>query len=256
MRISARNQIIRETTLDWKPVFDQLLVYGERLRPWATDVSLHLARTMKAGKSVLYEGAQATLLDIDHGTYPFVTSSNASVGGICTGLGVPPKAIGGVLGVAKAYTTRVGEGPLPTELSGALADRLRLAHVDAKFLGFAAEATTKLKTLGSSPADSLAFLDQAEAAGGPGAFTLLYQPLLAPYPALQAALARIARDDARLGHKRQAALPLDGHAVKKALNLKDGPELGKQLEELKRAYRNGEWSTKEEGLAWLAKRLS
>ena len=69
----------------------------------------------------MFEGAQATLLDIDHGTYPFVTSSNASVGGICTGLGVPPKAIGGVLGVAKAYTTRVGEGPLPTELSGELA---------------------------------------------------------------------------------------------------------------------------------------
>ena len=80
---------------------------------------------MKEGKAVMFEGAQATLLDIDHGTYPFVTSSNASVGGILTGLGVPPRAIGGVLGVAKAYTTRVGEGPLPTELSGALADRLR-----------------------------------------------------------------------------------------------------------------------------------
>jgi adenylosuccinate synthase len=74
---------------------------------------------------VLFEGAQATLLDIDHGTYPFVTSSNASIGGVCTGLGIPPRAIGGVLGVAKAYTTRVGEGPLPTELSGALAERLR-----------------------------------------------------------------------------------------------------------------------------------
>jgi adenylosuccinate synthase len=73
----------------------------------------------------MFEGAQATLLDIDHGTYPFVTSSNASVGGVCTGLGLPPRAIGGVLGVAKAYTTRVGEGPLPTELSGELADRLR-----------------------------------------------------------------------------------------------------------------------------------
>jgi adenylosuccinate synthase len=73
----------------------------------------------------MFEGAQATLLDIDHGTYPFVTSSNASVGGVCTGLGVPPRAIGGVLGVAKAYTTRVGEGPLPTELTGDLAERLR-----------------------------------------------------------------------------------------------------------------------------------
>jgi adenylosuccinate synthase len=80
---------------------------------------------MRGGKPVMFEGAQATLLDIDHGTYPFVTSSNATVGGVCTGLGVPPRAIGGVLGVAKAYTTRVGEGPLPTELSGELADRLR-----------------------------------------------------------------------------------------------------------------------------------
>jgi len=123
--VSARNRIIKETTLDWKPVFDQLLAYGDRMRPWVRDVSLYLAEQVAAGKRVMFEGAQATLLDIDHGTYPFVTSSNASVGGVCTGLGVPPKAIGGVLGVAKAYTTRVGEGPLPTELSGELADRLR-----------------------------------------------------------------------------------------------------------------------------------
>jgi len=80
---------------------------------------------MREGKSILFEGAQGTLLDIDHGTYPFVTSSNASVGGVCTGLGIPPRLIGGVLGVAKAYTTRVGEGPLPTELAGDAGDRLR-----------------------------------------------------------------------------------------------------------------------------------
>ena len=123
--VSARNRLIKDSMLDWKPVVDELLSYGERLRPWVGDVSLVLAQTMQAGKRVLFEGAQATLLDIDHGTYPFVTSSNASVGGVCTGLGVPPRAIGGVLGVAKAYTTRVGEGPLPTELAGALADRLR-----------------------------------------------------------------------------------------------------------------------------------
>jgi adenylosuccinate synthase len=73
----------------------------------------------------MFEGAQGTLLDIDHGTYPYVTSSNATIGGVCTGLGVPPKAIDGVLGVAKAYTTRVGEGPLPTELFGELGNRLR-----------------------------------------------------------------------------------------------------------------------------------
>jgi adenylosuccinate synthase len=123
--VSARNRIIKETTLDWKPVYDQLLAYGERMRPWVADVSLYLARNVAAGQRVMFEGAQATLLVIDHGTYPFVTSSNASVGGVCTGLGVPPRAIHGVLGVAKAYTTRVGEGPLPTELTGDLADRLR-----------------------------------------------------------------------------------------------------------------------------------
>jgi adenylosuccinate synthase len=123
--VSARNRIIRDSTVDWKPVFDRLLSFGERLRSWVGDVSLFLHRTMADGKTVLFEGAQATLLDIDHGTYPYVTSSNASIGGVCTGLGVPPRAIGGVLGVAKAYTTRVGEGPLPTELSGELADRLR-----------------------------------------------------------------------------------------------------------------------------------
>jgi adenylosuccinate synthase len=123
--VSARNRMIIDSTLDWKPLFDQVVQFGERLRPWAADVSLYLDKTFKEGKAVMFEGAQATLLDIDHGTYPFVTSSNASVGGILTGLGVPPRAINGVLGVAKAYTTRVGEGPLPTELSGALADRLR-----------------------------------------------------------------------------------------------------------------------------------
>ena len=123
--VSARNRIIKDSTLDWTPVFDQLVADGERMRPWVADASLFLHRTIKDEKPVMFEGAQATLLDIDHGTYPFVTSSNASIGGVCTGLGVPPRAIGGVLGVAKAYTTRVGEGPLPTELSGELADRLR-----------------------------------------------------------------------------------------------------------------------------------
>ena len=123
--VEARNRIILDSTMEWQPLFEQLIADGERIRPWAADVSLYLARTIQAGQGVLFEGAQATLLDIDHGTYPFVTSSSASVGGVCAGLGVAPRAIGGVLGVAKSYTTRVGEGPLPTELSGPLADRLR-----------------------------------------------------------------------------------------------------------------------------------
>jgi adenylosuccinate synthase len=95
------------------------------LAPLVCDTALLLTDALARNERVLFEGANGTLLDIDHGTYPFVTSSNASIGGVCTGLGVPPKAIGGVLGVAKAYTTRVGEGPLPTELTGELADRLR-----------------------------------------------------------------------------------------------------------------------------------
>jgi adenylosuccinate synthase len=123
--VTARNRLVQDSTMDWRPVFDQLLRHAERLKPWVRDVSLLLAESMRAGKPILFEGAQGTLLDIDHGTYPYVTSSNASIGGVCTGLGVGPRAIGGVLGVVKAYTTRVGEGPLPTELSGEMGNRLR-----------------------------------------------------------------------------------------------------------------------------------
>jgi adenylosuccinate synthase len=123
--VMARNRLVQDSTMDWRVVFDQLLVYGERLRPWVRDVSLMLAEAMQAGQSILFEGAQGTLLDIDHGTYPYVTSSNATVGGVCTGLGVGPRAIGAVMGVVKAYTTRVGEGPLPTELVGDMGNRLR-----------------------------------------------------------------------------------------------------------------------------------
>src|SRR5881227_891792 len=123
--VTARNRLVQDSTMDWRPVFEQLLKAGERMRPWIRDVSLMLADAMREGKSILFEGAQGTLLDIDHGTYPYVTSSNASIGGVCTGLGVGPQMIGGVLGVVKAYTTRVGEGPLPTELLGAMGARLR-----------------------------------------------------------------------------------------------------------------------------------
>src|SRR5438067_2456887 len=123
--VAARNRLVQDSTMDWRPVYDQLLKSAERLRPWVRDVSLMLAQEMRDGKPILFEGAQGTLLDIDHGTYPYVTSSNASIGGVCTGLGVPPKAIGGVLGVVKAYTTRVGEGPFPTELTGDMGNRLR-----------------------------------------------------------------------------------------------------------------------------------
>jgi adenylosuccinate synthase len=123
--VEARNRLIAESTMDWRQVLDDLAKAWTRMQPWVTDVSLFLARARKAGHAIMFEGAQGTLLDIDHGTYPYVTSSNATVGGICTGLGIGPRAIDSVLGVAKAYTTRVGEGPLPTELTGAIGERLR-----------------------------------------------------------------------------------------------------------------------------------
>jgi adenylosuccinate synthase len=123
--VAARNRLVQDSTMDWRPVLDQLLAFGERMRPMVRDVSLLLAQAMRDGRSILFEGAQGTLLDIDHGTYPYVTSSNASIGGVCTGLGVGPRAIDRVLGVVKAYTTRVGEGPLPTELAGDAGNRLR-----------------------------------------------------------------------------------------------------------------------------------
>ena len=93
--------------------------------PYMDRVWKLLDDSRRAGSRILFEGAQGTLLDVDHGTYPFVTSSNASIGGICTGLGIPPKAIGRVVGVVKAYATRVGEGPFPTELTGEMGNRLR-----------------------------------------------------------------------------------------------------------------------------------
>jgi adenylosuccinate synthase len=123
--VTARNRLVHDSTMDWRPVYETLMRQAERLQPMVRDVSLFLDEAMRAGRSVLFEGAQGTLLDIDHGTYPYVTSSNASIGGVCTGLGVGPRAIGAVLGVVKAYTTRVGEGPLPTELTGEMGNRLR-----------------------------------------------------------------------------------------------------------------------------------
>jgi adenylosuccinate synthase len=111
--------------VDWERLVADLAGFGERLRPRIADVSLALSRHFASGYSVLFEGAQATLLDLDHGTYPFVTSSSTSAGGASTGLGIPPARIDGVLGVAKAYCTRVGTGPFPTEAEGPVGDRLR-----------------------------------------------------------------------------------------------------------------------------------
>jgi len=106
-------------------VADELLSYRERLAPMVADTSLILNKALDGGWNVLFEGGQATMLDVDHGTYPFVTSSNATAGGACTGSGVGPTKIDSVIGIVKAYTTRVGEGPFPTELLDADGQRLR-----------------------------------------------------------------------------------------------------------------------------------
>ena len=123
--VAARNRVVGDSAMNAADVLAELTSFWPRLKPLVTDTSLLLHRSMRGGQRVMFEGAQGTLLDIDHGTYPFVTSSNATAGGAATGLGVAPKAIHAVLGVAKAYITRVGSGPLPTELFDAMGERLR-----------------------------------------------------------------------------------------------------------------------------------
>ncbi len=108
-------------------VVTELLSYVDRIRPMVADTALLLGQALDAGDTVLLEGGQATLLDVDHGTYPFVTSSNPTAGGACTGSGIPPTRLDRVIAVVKAYTTRVGEGPFPTELLDDDGERLRQA---------------------------------------------------------------------------------------------------------------------------------
>ena len=109
-------KIFHKTPLDVDQIVDEYLAFDEAIDPYIKDVSIYLSNAIAEGKSVLLEGAQGTLLDVDHGTYPYVTSSNPSSGGACVGVGIGPTKITDVLGVMKAYTTRVGEGPFPTEL--------------------------------------------------------------------------------------------------------------------------------------------
>jgi len=111
--------------LDAARVRQEYEAFAERLRPMVCDTAALLNRAIREGKSVLFEGAQGTMLDIDHGTYPFVTSSSASAGGACTGTGVAPTRISAVIGVSKAYITRVGGGPFPTEALDGAGDRIR-----------------------------------------------------------------------------------------------------------------------------------
>jgi adenylosuccinate synthase len=117
--------ILGEPPLPFAAIHDAYGTFRERLRPFVTDTGLELRAALAAGRRVLLEGAHGTLLDVDHGTYPFVTSSSVVAGAAAAGAGLPPRAIGPVVGIAKAYTTRVGGGPFPTELTDALGDRLR-----------------------------------------------------------------------------------------------------------------------------------
>ncbi len=109
--------VYRAEPVDTASIVESMAVCAERLRPYICDTVSLLHEEMKQGKKVMFEGAQGTMLDIDYGTYPFVTSSNTTTGGIPTGCGVPPSAVSDVIGIVKAYTTRVGEGPFPTELT-------------------------------------------------------------------------------------------------------------------------------------------
>ena len=129
LNVAQKNRLLREIydaeTFTVEEILDKYLRYAGWLAPYITDTALLLSRWMESGYSVLFEGAQATMLDIDHGTYPYITSSSTTAGGASTGTGVPPTRIHGVVGVSKAYTTRVGGGPFPTEMTGAVAEAIR-----------------------------------------------------------------------------------------------------------------------------------
>jgi adenylosuccinate synthase len=133
--LNLKNQILvkiyNRKAVEVETVVAELLSYADRLRPMVADTPLLLDRMLRDGKTVVLEAGQATLLDVDHGTYPFVTSSNATAGGACTGSGIPPTQIARVIAIVKAYTTRVGEGPFPTELLDEAGERLR--QVGAEF---------------------------------------------------------------------------------------------------------------------------
>ncbi|KEI94556.1 adenylosuccinate synthetase [Clostridium botulinum A2B7 92] len=127
--LEVKNKIITEVfggeALNYNEIYNEYLGYAEKLRPFVKDISVIVNKKIKDGKEVLFEGAQGTLLDIDYGTYPYVTSSSTIAGGVCIGVGVGPTAITNAVGIAKAYTTRVGKGPFPTELLDRTGDWVR-----------------------------------------------------------------------------------------------------------------------------------
>ncbi len=127
--LAEKNNILRKIygfeELNIQQIINEYLDFDIKMDPYITDTSLLLNNALRNGKHILMEGAQGALLDVDHGTYPYVTSSNPTSGGACTGLGIPPTAISNIIGVAKAYSTRVGNGPFPTELSDTIGEQLR-----------------------------------------------------------------------------------------------------------------------------------
>lgn len=129
--IEEKNQILTQVYgdegLDVDAIVEEYVDFDRRIDPFVTDTSDYLTQAHTDGKLILAEGAQGSLLDVDHGTYPYVTSSHPTAGGVCTGLGVPPTAIERVIGIVKAYSTRVGNGPFPTELHGEEGEALREA---------------------------------------------------------------------------------------------------------------------------------
>lgn len=125
MKNRILNRVYDRESMDWRPIFDEYCGYADKLRPMVRNTIELLYEAERSGKRILFEGAQGVMLDLDFGTYPYISCSNASTSGVSTGTGVPPKMVGRVLGIMKAYCTRVGEGPFPTELLDELGERLR-----------------------------------------------------------------------------------------------------------------------------------
>ncbi|MCJ7689328.1 MAG: adenylosuccinate synthase [Clostridiaceae bacterium] len=175
--LSMKNDIITKVlggkALDFDKIYTEYLEYAERMRPFVRDISVKIYDAIKSGKNVLFEGAQGTLLDIDYGSYPFVTSSNTIAGGVCTGTGIGPTMITNAIGIAKAYTTRVGKGPFPTELDDEVGEWIRekgfefgvttgrarrcgwldlvILKTSARISGLTSFAVTKIDTLAGLP---------------------------------------------------------------------------------------------------------
>ncbi len=181
--VALKNELIRASSypeLKAEEIFKEYAEYAQQIAEYIQDVTSLLARLIKGKKSILFEGAQGTLLDVDHGTYPYVTSSNSSAGGACTGCGVGPTQIDAVLGVTKAYTTRVGGGPMPTEIQdelgqcfqergdefGATTGRpRRCGWFDAVAVAYACRLNS-IECLALTKPDVLDFLDEIKVAVG------------------------------------------------------------------------------------------